>query len=95
MSEGLMMVLQTHWDTFVNKYHKTSNYWVGNDSSNNIEEKGNESGDNDCIVSLPGKVDDSNDNGNNSENDSNGEDEEFGSANSNWSNKPQQTVVGV
>jgi len=46
-------------------------------------------------VSLPGKVDVSGDNGYKSQNGSDGEDEESGGANSNQSNKREQSVVGV
>ena len=39
------------------KYHRTSYYHIQKDLQDEIEENGNESGDDDYIVSLPGEVD--------------------------------------
>ena len=52
-----MAVLQTHWNTFVKKYHKTSYYCLQQDLHEDIDEIENNSGDDDCIVSLPGELD--------------------------------------
>ena len=55
-SKGLMAVLQMHWNTFVKKYHKTSYYRLQQDLHEDMNEIENDSGDDDCIVSLPGDV---------------------------------------
>ena len=55
-SEGLMAVLRLHWNTYVKKYHKTSYYRLQHELHSNMDVTGNESNDDDCIVSLPGDV---------------------------------------
>ena len=39
------------------KYHKTSYYCLQQDLQEDVDEIGNDSGNNDCIVSLPGELD--------------------------------------
>jgi hypothetical protein len=56
-STGLMTVLLMHWKTFVKKYHKKSYYRLQQDLDGDVDEIENDCGDDDCIVSLPGELD--------------------------------------
>jgi hypothetical protein len=69
-STGLMTVLRMHWKTFVKKYHKKSYYRLQQDFDEDGDEIENDCGDDDCIVSLPGELeegisDDESESGNN------------------------------
>ena len=55
--KGLMAVIRMHWNMFVKKYHKTSYYRLQQDLHEDIDKIENDSGEDDCIVSLPGELD--------------------------------------
>ena len=56
-SNGPMAVLRMHWNTFVKKFHKKSYYRLQPDLGEDVDEIENDSGDDDCIVLLPGELD--------------------------------------